>query len=166
MNIYPPPPGAFWGEFNNRKLHEEWIDDLMKDFIRRIDNCADESAIDVAVKREWIENIGDTLETADGSRIHLLPEIKFTEQGMKEIQPRNLWVLSGNHRREAVLRYLDQLTGENKALGDRVKTLESKSKPSDENKKDLETLKDTIGKNNATISKAKKWTVRLYDRGA
>jgi hypothetical protein len=166
MNIYPPPPGAFWGEFNNRKLHEEWIDDLMKDFIRRIDNCVDESAIDVAVKREWIKNIDDKLETSDGSKIHLLPEITFTELGLKEIEPRNLWMLSGNHRREAVKRFLNQLTEENKVLGDRVKKLESKSKPSDENKKEIESFKEKIGKNDATIAKAKKWTVRLYDRGA
>lgn len=168
MSLYPPPPGAFWGEFNNRRIREDWVAGLMEDYEKRIDNCSDLTAIDVVVKCEWIKNFADRKKTAEGSKIHLLPEMEFTEEGMKAINPRNLWILSGNHRRESLTRYLDKLLAEVKAINLKIKEVRdsagSKALSADK-QKSVDDAEATVRKKEEIIEKSKKWAVRLYDRG-
>ena len=98
MQLYPPLEGAIWGEYNNRKLNEPSI----KAFRQGIDFCMDPCAINVAVKRHWVENFMEALLTVLGKKMLTLPEVKFTEAGKKEVMHHNLWMLSGNHRQESL----------------------------------------------------------------
>lgn len=168
IGIYPPPEGAFWGEFNNRMIQEEWIEGMTVGFEKHIDNCADGCAMDMAVRREWIDNIEVVRRTVEGSRIHLVPEVSFTEEGKKAIIPENLWMLSGNHRRETLTRYLDKLTDDIEKIEMKIKKIKGSKDVVDldkEKKRDVDGAKAAIAKKQEIISKSTKWVVRLYDRG-
>ena len=74
-----------------------------------VNNCTDSTAIDIAVKQEWVANLAEKCNTVEGKSINKVPEIRFTDKGMKEINPENLWVLGGNHWQIALTHYLDRL---------------------------------------------------------
>ena len=168
--LYPPPSGAHWGEFNNRKLQEDAIEEMLGSFKGAIDFCSDLCAIDVAVKRHWVENIEEALvDSVEGSKMNQLPVVKFSEQGKKEILPRNLWMLSGNHRRETLKRYVDELVEEIKDLQKKAKDIKggkTEVELSADKGRELDAVKAAIVEKQKTVEKSKKWVVRLYDRGA
>ena len=168
--LYPPPAGAHWGEFNNRKMEEDAIEQMLVSFKGAIDFCSDLCAIDVAVKRHWVENIGEALaDSVEGFKMHQLPVVTFSEQGKKEILPRNLWMLSGNHRRETLKRYVDELVEEIKELHKKIKDIKggkTEAELSTDKNWEIETVKAAIAEKQKMVDKSKKWVVRLYDRGA
>ena len=169
MQLYPPPEGAIWGEYNNRKMEEPGIASLLGAFKQGIDFCTDPCAIDVAVKRHWVENIEEALPTVEGKKMPALPVLKLTEAGKKEIVPRNLWMLSGNHRRETLKRYLDELKAEVNVLKEKVKGVKggkTESELSSDKNKELDGMKAIIVTKERIVENSKNWVVRLYDRGA
>jgi hypothetical protein len=56
MNLYEPPAEASWGVYNDRKIQEEWVEELFNDFQRRYDNCTEEDCLEIAIKLEWLRN--------------------------------------------------------------------------------------------------------------
>ena len=55
MPLLEPLKGAFWGEFNDRPLKSKAINDLVMAFNGHIDNCTDNTAIGVVVRKLWLE---------------------------------------------------------------------------------------------------------------
>jgi hypothetical protein len=56
MNLYEPPPEATWGIYNDRKINETWVNDLVGYFKNRCDNCTDDDCIEIAIRPEWLKN--------------------------------------------------------------------------------------------------------------
>ena len=183
MNIIDPPDGAFWGKFNDRVLVKGWVSTLVKLF-EHVDNCADDTSMSVAVKREWIEGLADkdesgqyvdklgyikNFQSVEGKTITEIPEIRFTAKGLKEIEPRNLWVLGGNHRREAmkiVVEGLKQELANKKSHHEKLKAaipIEDQLGPKGD---EIDAAAAEIREIERKISNNSKWAVRLFDRGA
>ena len=173
MDLAPPPTGAYWGKFNNRTVNSQWVEKLFESFIDDMDHFSEKNAIEVAVKPAWLDESleGNIAPTLSGFKFHDVPLLKFSEPGTEAIQNNNLWMLSGNHRRLALLQYVNLL---------KMKLEEEEGKAEDvvngKSRADLEMLaprakkglKDTQGKIEKfqeQIDKASKWVVKLYDRG-
>lgn len=165
MDLYKPPDGAFWGKWNNRRVIPSWISGLVATFKSSgVDNCADSTAIDVAVKREWVANLAEKCSTVEGKSIDEVPEMRFTDEGAKEIKPENLWILGGNHRRIALAHYLDGLAKEINALNDEIADHQGNRAGSENG--DVKAAQDRVRSLEEKISSSRMWVVRLYDRGA
>jgi hypothetical protein len=170
MSLYDPPKGAFWGEFNDRPLNQDHVATLARDFGARLDNCEDKTALDAAVKREWIKNIEDAIETADGTTINDVPLMELTEEGLAVISPNNLWILSGNHRRMALIQHVADLK---KELADTMTSLNNIEVEKKELEGDIagklgqevERLNEKAKVLGKRIESSYKWVIRLYDRG-
>jgi hypothetical protein len=170
MNLYDPPKGAFWGEFNDRPLNQDHVATLVRDFGARLDNCEDKTALDAAVKREWVKNIENAIETADGTTINDVPLMELTEEGLSMIEPNNLWILGGNHRRMALIQHVADLK---KALADTVANLDKIEVERKELEGDIagkldqevERLTEKTKVLGKRIESSCKWVIRLYDRG-
>jgi hypothetical protein len=181
IDIYRPPAGAFWGAFNERVVVERSVDGLVSKFKSgQLESCIDETAIELAVKPEWIANLDDKVEHVSGMDIEGVPEIKFTEDGSKEILhppswkllppgAGNLWFLGGNHRREALTRFLDSVDARRQVLKVKVekitKAMEEKSEGGSNEEEELEQAKAELKEKTETLRHGGKWAVRLYDRG-
>ena len=172
MNLVNPPSGAFWGKFNNRAVSEEWVQSLHNSFVKEMDNCADDHSIDVVLDPAWLANPDALLQSIDGMKIEDVPEISFTGTGAAMIKKNNLWMLSGNHRRFALARYIktlkDNLDVANETIAeiignkspDQVANLGEgpmvRLKGAQKNRKRFE----------ARLKTCSFWTIRVYDRGA
>jgi hypothetical protein len=176
MNLVTPPDGAFWGKFNDRVLVDSWVDDLVNVFKGGLDHTADENAINVAVKREWVEgldkeNIDGFLKAnahSEGKDIEEVPEVKFTPLGLKEIKNRNLWMLGGNHRREAMKIIAEGLSKEIEEERKVLAKLKRENQEGDEvgiKNAEISATEEKLQKLEQKLSKMSKWAVRLFDRG-
>jgi hypothetical protein len=173
MNIVDPPEGAFWGKFNNRLVDEAWVETLHKRFIRNMDNSTDEHAIDVVVDPEWLENPDGFIVSVDGDPSNDgVQEMKFNPAGALAIRNKNLWVLSGHHRRLALIRYVHTLKTE---LDEAMKAIEdiTKGKSNKELSSMGEKAKERLEENERLVKlieprihQSKFWAVRAYNRGA
>ncbi|KAI0261575.1 hypothetical protein BGY98DRAFT_1104417, partial [Russula aff. rugulosa BPL654] len=151
MSIVRPPIGAHWGKFNNRTLTEKWIVQLCKDFLASsVDNCSDVHAMDVALDP--------------------IPELKFTPAGAAAIRKNNLWMLSGNHRRVAVLRHIEelrkQLIDANEQIEDVIKdkTETQLANLEDKPKEKLAYFQNIVKVLEPVIKASSWWVVRVIDR--
>lgn len=171
MDIVDPPDGAVWGTFNNRLLDKNWVGTMCASFATNIDNCYDEYAIDVAVDPAWIVNIEDRWASVDGHDIHEVPLIEFNEIGALAIKDKNLWMLGGNHRRLALLKYIDILKDEIAASMEAVAGVTkgmTDAQIKELGEGDVETIKQHEDRAKAlqeVIDRSHLWAVRLYDRG-
>lgn len=170
MDIFKPPEGAEWGTFNDRAIDESWVADLLSSFRgNNLDNSTDETAIDITVKTHWIKNLDEKLPTVEGKTIDQIPEIIFTEEGVREIKNKELWMMGGNHRRLALQRYVDELTKDQKEKTARVEKL--KRRWLDGGIQDTDKENAYLDENASVqelekkIKSSSKWSVRLYDRG-
>lgn len=169
MNIYKPPEGSQWGHFNNRVVIENWLTSLEEQFTRNgPDNCTDETSIDLVVKRSWIANLDKIRPSVEGFKSDQVEELRFTKDGIDEIKPANLWFLGGNHRREALTRYLEKLSKQLVEARNKINVLrrgapgagESIGEKEDEMaaaKRDEKALEEKI-------NSSSKWSIRLFDR--
>jgi len=107
INILEPPEGAEWGVFNDKVIKSKWLETFRLKFHNRAgpEIYIDKNVIDIRVKRHWIENIQESLQTIEGMTDRV-PKMKLTLEGFEETQPKNLWVFSGNHRRQALGLYI------------------------------------------------------------
>jgi hypothetical protein len=181
INIYRPPDGAFWGAFNDRVLIETWVKGLVNQFQSdRLNSCIDDTAIELAVKPKWIANLGDKLEHVSRKDIEEVPVISFTEEGLREIlHPSwkhselppgagNLWFLGGNHRREALTRFLDDVDSQRRMLSTKVEKITKEMEKSEGGSSQVEELEQANAKLmelTETLKRRGMWAVRLYDRG-
>jgi desulfoferrodoxin (superoxide reductase-like protein) len=95
----------------------------------------------------------------DGKGIKNVPVMEFTEEGLKAIKPDNIIMLGGNHRREALHKYVKwielQLEKEEKAM---------ELKQSDRDA-EYERLKERVRILKADREQYQYWVVRIYDVG-
>ncbi|KAI9445862.1 hypothetical protein H4582DRAFT_2052016, partial [Lactarius indigo] len=161
MNLASPPGGAYWGRFNDRVVNEEWVKSLMEAYNLCLDNCLDGTAVDVAVKKSWIANASEMVGSVEGKSVKTVAQMEFTETGKEEIGKDNLWILGGNHRRQALLRHLE---GRQKVL-DKMKTqLSRKEAKGGEEDEEVESMRKEVRSVEEKIATDSMWAVRLYDR--
>lgn len=197
VDIIDPPSGATWGYFNDRWVDKKWLKDLLGAYEEQgVDNCADKTAIEVAIRESWIKNPRisakdkDTAKGKDadkdkdaeakarkktsimgsveGHTIHQIPMMELTDKGKAEVKPDQLWMLGGNHRREALKIRREGI------LGELAKCKEAVAKIEEENKRagytgSVDVEKDRFVKVGVLLQKQldmeKKWVVKLFDRG-
>ena len=175
VDMINPPPGAFWGMFNDHAIRESWIEELLKDYRESmVDNCVEFRAIDLAVKPEWltIDPYGEKTKlpkTIGGDLITDVPALEFTEEGAEAILPDNLWMLSGNHRRVALRRHLEQLTKEVEELKEECRVLEMEQVKNgfnaEINGRRNVLMKEDIPELETKIAHQRLWAARVIDRG-
>ncbi|KAH9028303.1 hypothetical protein EDB85DRAFT_1892595 [Lactarius pseudohatsudake] len=161
MNLASPPSGAYWGRFNDRVVNEDWVKSLMEAYSRCLDNCLDDTAVDVAVKRSWIRNAENIVPSVEGKNVKTVGKIEFTSQGKEEMGSDNLWILGGNHRRQALLRHLE---GRQKELDKLKNQLAKKEGKGGEDDEEVEAMRKDVREKEEEISTNSLWAVRLYDR--
>ncbi|KAH9022645.1 hypothetical protein EDB85DRAFT_1895168 [Lactarius pseudohatsudake] len=175
MDIVNPPQGAHWGRFNDRKLNNEWVDELAIQFQSNLDNCTDESAIEVAVKIEWLKDVTKVHQTVDGKAIEDVSAIEFTDEGKTAIANNNLWALGGNHRREALILYVSAQREELEEKRKEFNRVEEESKKPTQarlgpakgaavERQDIEAYKKLLKALEDKIENAGYWVIKLYDR--
>ena len=174
MPLLEPPKGAFWGEFNDRPLKSKAINDLVVAFNGHIDNCTDNTAIDIVVRKSWLEEGVVFHKSVEGLAIDQVSKLRLSEEGVEAVGDKGLWVLGGNHRREALQSYVATKKKERKAIEKKVEAATSKSKTRREGTEREggktqeaaeEEMKRTMMKLDADIARASQWVVRVYDRG-
>ena len=163
MNIVEPPQGACWGRFNDRILNPAWVQELVEGFRQYLDNCTDIKAIDVGVKREWLEDDMQIVKSVEGRKIEDIPLIRFSEAGKAETANKNLWVFGGNHRRAALCIYISKLEEERTKTQQKITAIETGTSNEQQN---LGSLKNKLEKLAKKVEVDKHWVIRLYDRGA
>ncbi len=170
MNIVKPPQGAYWGRFNDRQIDKSWVNKLLEAFNDNLDNFADRTAIEVVVKKEWLKNASEVVESVDGKSIGTVAMIKFTDEGQQAIAKDNLWVLGGNHRRRALVEYVTTKTKELDVMKKQIRDMEAAAKPGpqggEEDGQNLDALKRAAKRQEELIDASSLWAIRLYDRGA
>ena len=169
FNLYDPPPAASWGRYNDRVVNEEWIDKLVDDFTRHLDNCTSEDALEVVIKKEWIENVDDILMTVDDKTIQDVAELKFTEDAMAAIEPDKLEMLGGNHRRLALKIYVDGLKAQLENAQSQLKRTNTQAhKRSDITGpigQEVNALEEKVKWLERKLASSQHWVVGLYDIG-
>lgn len=174
INIIKPPEGTYWGQFNDRAISDTWVDTLFQTFCNgELDRCTDRNTMDVAVDRAWLDGGGnDATDLVDGYTLDEVPEIAFTVGGKKAIKNNNLWMLSGNHRRLALKKYVESLKATMEEAQEKIDEVK-KDKSEDELAKLGEGARRGLEENEAIVEEMKEkieegsyWTVRLMDRGA
>ncbi|KAH9048595.1 hypothetical protein EDB83DRAFT_2522862 [Lactarius deliciosus] len=163
INIVDPPEGAFWGKFNDRKVDEQWVNNLVTSFTENLENCTDVTAIEVAVKKTWVKNLDSIMSTVDRHQLSEVPDIEFTDEGKEAIARGNLWMLGGNHRRKALTKYRKMKSEELKTMKNQVGKMETEAL-ADEARKELDTAKKAVKRLEETVAASSTWVIRLYDR--
>lgn len=169
MNLLEPPEGAHWGEFNDRKVDPDWVSTLLKSFENNLDNCTDQTAVEAAVKKSWLKNPDQIIPSVEGKLIQSIPKLEFTDEGKTAILPKNLWMLGGNHRREALIQLVTkwkaQLKEKRKQIGKMEAEEQSGIGGTIDDEEELESLQKSTKKLEELIRSSSVWVVRLYDRG-
>ena len=81
MNLYDSPKEGKWGEYNDRVINDPWVKSLIEAYKDRLWNCTSDTALDIALKPEWLENRGSMMDKVDGKTIDEVPDMLFTEEG-------------------------------------------------------------------------------------
>jgi hypothetical protein len=167
LDIVNPPRGAYWGKFNDRQLKDEWVNKLAEDFNSKLDNCTDGTAIEVAVKKEWLKDVNKIHRTVEGLTIQEVEVMDFTEEGKREIAMNNLWMLGGNHRRAALTLYLTSKRQELEETQKQIGTIKAEKRQGVEGteEQDIASLKMEVEKLEDKIKTSTHWVVKLYDKG-
>jgi hypothetical protein len=168
INLSSPPKGLFWGEFNDRRLDTRAVNRLLTRFRGNLDNCSENSAMDLAVRQEWLRPGVEFKATADGVAIADMTEIEFTDAGAMAMKKDELWMLGGNHRRKALSLYMaekaKELEGVKKALATQEE-VEEGGGGTTETEAEIKGLRTRMEMLEGEIEKGTFWVVRVYDRG-
>jgi hypothetical protein len=169
LNLYDPPKEATWGLYNDRTVNDSWVAHLVQEFTKRLDNCSNADALDVAVRREWIENIDAILPTVNDKKIEDVPAMKFTPDGKEAIQPDKLVMLGGNHRRLALKVYVDEMKEQMEIARAKLKGKGAQAhKQSDITGpigEELNKLEEKVDWYEKKLESSQHWAVALYDIG-
>jgi hypothetical protein len=169
LDVINPPLGTIWGRFNDRPLDQPQVEALVENYKSDLDNCSAATAMILAVKPEWLRNYQDRLPTVNGLTIDRVPLIELTPSGALAVEPDNLWVLSGNHRRRALQIHLEGMRtslAETRAQAQGVRDKISESGISMELDASRTRLDEEVKQKEETISTTSRWAVELYNRGA
>jgi len=150
-------------------VNEEWIDKLVDDFTKHLDNCTSEDALEVVIKKEWIKNINDILMTVNDKMIQDMAELKFTEEGMEAIEPDKLEMLGGNHRCLALKIYVDRLKAQLENVQSQLKRMSTQAhKQSDITGpigQKVNVLEEKVKWLEQKLASFEHWVIGLYDIG-
>ena len=171
MDVYRPVEGAIWGHFNYRKYVDKWVTSLSEMYEHTLRSCTNDTAMCAAVKRGWLTNTDDELlASVDGKKIHDVPIMTFTEEGAAAIKDSNLWMLSGNHRRQALTIFLDKIRVQQEELKERILELKAEIRNSSEDepvkKEEVTLATDKIKTLDEKIERSCMWAIKIYDIGA
>jgi hypothetical protein len=171
IDVIQPPEGTIWGVFNNRPLDVRWVNTMSQAFAGNLDNCTNKDSMDAALNPTWLKNRRPYLQKVDGLGAEDVPLLEPTAEGELAFKKNNLWMLGGNHRRMALIKYLKVLQKELERrtqdiaqakegkTADQIAQLymadESTLKASEARAKALE----------ARISTSRLWTVKVYNKG-
>lgn len=172
MNVLKPPDGAMWGRFNDRTVHEPWQNRLVELFEAKLDNCTDKTAMEVAVKKEWLKYPDAPVTSVEGRVINDVPFMELSDIGKQELETvkvsgpgkkwGELWFLGGNHRRGALEIFVERIEDELKQNAKQIERIEASGEDKEE---DLEELRSRAEKLTADLDATQQWVVKLYDRG-
>jgi hypothetical protein len=169
IDLYDPPKEATWGRYNDRIVNQRWVRELVEDFRKNVDNCTNEDALEVAVRREWIQNADDILPTVNDKSIEEVPMMEFTREGKEALQPDNLIMLGGNHRRIALKTYVEEIKEQLEVMKVKLKAKEEAAHKSSDITgpigQELRQVKEQVEKLEKRLGTSQKWVVRLYDIG-
>jgi hypothetical protein len=169
FNLYNPPKEAAWGRYNDRVVNADWVSKLVESFTKHLDNCTNEDALEVVVKKTWIQNMDAILTTVNDKKIEDVPKMEFTPDGKSAIDPENLVMLGGNHRRLALKVYVDNLKNQ---LEKDENTLKAKTTQAHKHSDitgpigaELEEVQKKVIWVEQKIASSQHWVVALYDIG-
>ena len=174
MELCDPPAGAKWGEFNDRPVDEKAVKELVSAFHKHVDNCTEGTAIDVVVRAGWLEDEAKLHSSVEGLGIWEVNALTFSEEGKRGIKAEALLMLGGNHRCQAVKRYVKALKKEREGIEKQQKAVRGKGKKTGGSIEDKgeatpeegeEEAATVLRKLDEDIAKASQWVVRVYDRG-
>lgn len=187
LNVIDPPDGTVWGRFNNRAVNQPWVNKLCEAYVKNwVDNCTDVQSMDVVIDLDHLVNDRPDpkadpkavpppdaiLTSVEGLTIHAVPEMKFTPEGREAIKAEGgLWMLSGNHRRLALTKYVNDLKIEIEKIT--AKVVKIVGKLTDEEIGDLEpnvlesvrVAQDTIKEKEETLRRSGLWAIKIHDKG-
>lgn len=157
MDIVNPCCGKqAWGGFNDRPLNEAKVEDLRAKYHSTGPLCCQaDKVIYLPMRPTWFE--GPTLPVIAGKYVNQVPILKLTAEGKKALASNRIRPLSGNHRREALCRYHEDLVEALKLLNDELGGLEGEEKAAKEAE---------IEKMSKRVEDAPFWTIKIYDLGA
>jgi hypothetical protein len=173
LDIVTPPNGARWGQFNDRRVDTAWVLKLFHEFQGVLDNCIDATTIDVVVKRRWVGNLPKTfderLQRVESVAKEKVPLVEFTPEGIVEMPVEGLWMMGGNHRREALKLYVEDLE---KKLDDAKDQASRFRKEGNDEGGDIIALSAEAERAQLIaqeyekkIARSRLWVVNLYDKG-
>ncbi len=172
MKMFPTPKGAQWGKFNDQKVDDNWVNELTKNFKGSLDNCYEDSAMDVILDRSWLKELEegtDKLKILEGKNLSKVPELRFTPFRESNVANNNLWIMGGNHRQLALIKFVDNTKGDLKKIeAELAKTSKVNKKMTQFYREAVDNenrLKDEVSRKKEGINRAQKWVVRVYDRG-
>jgi hypothetical protein len=169
LDILNPPEGTVWGHFNDRIINHSQVEALVESFKLSFDNCTNSTAMYIAVKPEWVSNIDQKVQTVRGKTIDMVPLMAFTPEGAKAIEDDNLWVLSGNHRRQALQIHVQRMQDKLDEVKEQRASMHSKQAEggfqSDANAKEMQADME-VRQMEQAIAMTSRWAMQVYNRGA
>jgi hypothetical protein len=93
MKMDPPSDGAYYKKFNNRIVEKKWVKALATDFEWDLDNCTEDTIIDIIVYRKWLAELEkgeDDIKVLEEKRLNQVPILRLTPLGQKEALNENL----------------------------------------------------------------------------
>jgi hypothetical protein len=93
MKMDPPSDGAYCEKFNNRVVEEKWVNALATDFEWDLDNCMEDTIIDIVIYRKWLTELEkgkDNIKVLKGKRLNQVPTLRLTPLGQKKALNENL----------------------------------------------------------------------------
>jgi len=93
MKMDPPSDSAYCEKFNNHIMEEKWVNALATDFEWDLDNCTEDTIIDIVVYRKWLAELEkgeDNVKVLEGKRLNQVPALRLTPLGQKEALNENL----------------------------------------------------------------------------
>jgi hypothetical protein len=171
MDIVNVPKGAKWGHYNDRRVDQKWVRDLVGKFKGTFEHRDDEKVIPVVVRRSWIvlPEGGMGLLKANGVPLEEIPVVKFTPSGLEEIEREGLWMMGGNHRQLALHIWVGEMKKELNMLTDRAGKLRAKGNETGDTlatSAAAEIIMKRAKQLEEKMARSSLWLVNLYDRGA
>jgi hypothetical protein len=172
MDTYHPPVGAEWGTFNDRIVEQSWVRDLLIKYRTDVyDHISEETAMEIVVNEDWIENpLEDLKKTVDEIEDKTkIPVLRFTPKGKEGMKASHLWMMGGNHRRLAQRILLDAKTSDYEQMEEVAKSARNKwiegGRADPAKKKEVEDLESKAADMKARIDFESLWGMKIYSRG-
>ncbi|KAF8264416.1 hypothetical protein EI94DRAFT_1805833 [Lactarius quietus] len=143
INLHSLPEGAFWGQFNDQLLDKAVVNRLVNSYHKNIQNCTDNTAINIVLKKGWLTDVNNFKMTVEGLNIEDVPKL--------------------NCQRQAMQTYVEQKEKEIKKMEKMAKSMEDASV----NKKgegEWKKLMKTIAKERKKLELVKMWVVCVFNR--